>query len=185
MPIGAVPGAARQRSEPGRPEESEIRPETFPHRIRRAEPDDATACVAVAEALPDSFTESGVAELRRDLGEDRVTVAEAGGDVVGFVVTRRKSPSVAEIRWLAVARPFQRSGIGSSLLRRAELDAAAAGARLLEVKTLDASAPSAEYEVARGFYEKRGFELLETIDPFPGWEPGNPCAIYVKVVDPR
>jgi hypothetical protein len=59
------------------------------------------------------------------------------------------------------------------------------GARLLEVKTLDASAQSAEYEVTRRFYENRGFELLESIDPFPGWEPGNPCAIYVKVLELR
>jgi hypothetical protein len=23
---------------------------------------------------------------------------------------------------------------------------------------------------------------LEIIDPFPGWDPGNPCAIYVKAL---
>ncbi len=59
-----------------------------------------------------------------------------------------------------------------------------AGVRLLEVKTLDASVPSADYAATRLFYERRGFELLESIDLFPGWEPGNACAIYVKNLEP-
>jgi hypothetical protein len=70
-------------------------------------------------------------------------------------------------------------------MEHADESARRAGARLVEVKTLDASVPSADYGVTRKFYEKRGFELLESIDPFPGWEPGNPCAIYVKVLEPR
>lgn len=152
--------------------------------VRAAEPDEAAPCVAVAEGLPDSFNESGIAQLRRDLGTDPAIVAVLGGEIVGFVVTRRKTPGIAEIAWLAVALRFQRRGIGTALMDAAEGDARGAGVRLTEVKTLDASEPSAEYDAARRFYEGRGYELLETIDPFPDWEPGNPCAIYVKVLGP-
>lgn len=41
---------------------------------------------------------------------------------------------------------------------------------------------SPRYARTRKFYEQRGFHLLEEIDPYPGWDPGNPCAIYVKVL---
>ena len=56
------------------------------------------------------------------------------------------------------------------------------GASVLEVKTLGASSDATNYDGTRRFYERHGFVLLEEIDPFPGWEPGNPCAIYVKAV---
>jgi GNAT superfamily N-acetyltransferase len=153
--------------------------------VRGGGPEDARRCAAIAEGLPDSFTTSGVAELRRDLEKDVATVAVMSNEVVGFVLTRRKSSSIVEIRWLAVTQEFQQRGIGTALMAHAEEGARKVGARLLEVKTLDASAQSAEYEVTRRFYENRGFELLESIDPFPGWEPGNPCAIYVKVLGLR
>jgi hypothetical protein len=31
----------------------------------------------------------------------------------------------------------------------------------------------------RAFYERNGFVHVDTIDPLPGWPPGNPAAIYV------
>jgi ribosomal protein S18 acetylase RimI-like enzyme len=160
-----------------------LQPDTQEYHVRPATPEDATWCVTIAEGLRDSFTPSGVVELQRDLERDDVAIAESN-EVVGFVVSRRKSPSIVEIRWLAVAQQIQQQGIGSALMAHATKGARSAGARLLEVKTLDASVPSADYAATRLFYEKRGFELLESIDPFPGWEPGNPCAIYVKVLKP-
>ncbi|MGH2528984.1 MAG: GNAT family N-acetyltransferase [Actinomycetota bacterium] len=123
-------------------------------------------------------------ELRRDLERDDVAIAVISNQVVGFVVSRRKSPSIVEIRWLAAAQRVQQRGIGTALMAHVHERARTAGARLLEVKTLDTSVPSADYAATRLFYEKRGFELLESIDPFPGWEPGNPCAIYVKILEP-
>jgi len=49
-------------------------------------------------------------------------------------------------------------------------------------KTLAPDVEYAPYEATRRFYEKKGFIHLETIDPYPGWDPGNPCAIYVRVL---
>jgi len=34
----------------------------------------------------------------------------------------------------------------------------------------------------RGFEAHRGFVPVDTIDPLPGWSPGNPAAIYVAAL---
>ena len=31
---------------------------------------------------------------------------------------------------------------------------------------------------------RNGFVHIDTIDPLPGWEPGNPAAIYVAALRP-
>ena len=56
------------------------------------------------------------------------------------------------------------------------------GVQVVEVKTLDRSAEYAPYNSTRRFWEARGFVHIDTIDPLPGWEPGNPCAIYVAAL---
>jgi hypothetical protein len=40
------------------------------------------------------------------------------------------------------------------------------------------------YEATRAFWERNGFIHVDTIDPLPGWEPGNPAAIYVAALRP-
>ena len=58
------------------------------------------------------------------------------------------------------------------------------GVGLVEGKTLDRSADYAPYEATRAFWERRGFRQIDTLDPLPGWEPGNPAAIYVAALRP-
>jgi hypothetical protein len=40
------------------------------------------------------------------------------------------------------------------------------------------------YEATWAFWERNGFVHIDTIDPLPGWEPGNPAAIYVAALCP-
>ena len=58
------------------------------------------------------------------------------------------------------------------------------GVRIVEVKTLDRSAGYAPYEATLAFWERRGFIQVDMIDPLPGWQPGNPAAIYVAALAP-
>jgi hypothetical protein len=58
------------------------------------------------------------------------------------------------------------------------------GVQLVEVKTLDSSAGHALYDATRAFWERRGFVQIDTIDPLPGWRPGNPAAVYVAALRP-
>jgi hypothetical protein len=34
------------------------------------------------------------------------------------------------------------------------------------------------------FWERNGFIQIDTINPLPGWQPGNPAAIYVAAFRP-
>ena len=61
---------------------------------------------------------------------------------------------------------------------------AADGVAVVEAKTLDGSAGHKPYEATRAFWERRGFVQVDTIDPLPGWRPGNPAAIYVAALRP-
>jgi GNAT superfamily N-acetyltransferase len=89
---------------------------------------------------------------------------------------------VVEILWLAVMPGLQQEGQGTALIQVLADQAKCNGIVALEVKTLAATVESPRYARTRRFYERRGFVLLDVIDPYPGWSPGNPCAIYIKVV---
>ncbi len=147
------------------------------------------ACLFIARALPQHFTPQGLADMESDLRRAETYVATGAGEtatatrvssdqVIGFLSLVRKGPAVGEILWMAVRPDLHRQGIGSSLLRQASTDLSVGGVRILLVKTLSAKVDYKPYERTRGFYEKNGFLLIETIDPYPGWEAGNPCAIY-------
>ncbi|PZG05046.1 hypothetical protein [Nonomuraea aridisoli] len=70
--------------------------------------------------------------------------------------------------------------VGSTVADRRAL--ARDGVRLVEAKTLDRSAGYAPYEGTNAFWESLGFVQIATIDPLPGWRPGNPSAVYVAAL---
>jgi hypothetical protein len=55
---------------------------------------------------------------------------------------------------------------------------------MVEVKTLDASSGYEPYVATRAFWERRGFVQIDCIDPLPGWDHGNPSAIYARALRP-
>jgi len=140
------------------------------------------ACLAIAKELHQSFTEQGIAAMSQDLPRHFLYVAMNLNEVAGFVSIYYKSNQVAEISWIAVKLEYQRQGIGSALVDRVANDLRSKRIRVLEVKTLSSEVDYFPYEKTRRFYEKMGFIHLETIDPYPGWEPGSPCAIYVRIL---
>jgi GNAT superfamily N-acetyltransferase len=75
-------------------------------------------------------------------------------------------------------------GLGTVLLGRMLGELTADGVSVVEAKTLDRSAGYQPYEATRAFWERRGFVQVDTIDPLPGWQPGNPAAIYVAALRP-
>ncbi|MQA95094.1 MAG: GNAT family N-acetyltransferase [Streptosporangiales bacterium] len=170
--------------------------------IRRLRPDEAGACAEIVLSLPDYFTDDVPDKVREgfaaheawgltDPGAGAAPDPGAGGGapvqedrVVGFAIVERRSARAAEITWMAVGREWRGAGRGTRLLERVLDGLAAEGVSLVEVKTLDGSAGYAPYEATRAFWERRGFVQIDTIDPLPGWQPGNPAAICVAALRP-
>jgi ribosomal protein S18 acetylase RimI-like enzyme len=152
--------------------------------IRRATAEDIDDCTAIVRALPDYFTEDVPAKVASDLAAHAGWVAVRTEDVVGFAVVERRSVGAAEILWIAVANAERGQGIGSELVDQAVAELSADGVHVIEVKTLDRRADYQPYVATSAFYERHGFIQIDTIDPLPGWPPGNPAAIYVAALSP-
>ena len=97
---------------------------------------------------------------------------------VGFLTTKRHTPVASELYVLGVLPGYHRRGIGRRLLAHAEEALRGDGIRLLQVKTLGPSHPSAAYGRTRAFYAAMGFLPLEELPDL--WGAGNPCLLLVK-----
>jgi GNAT superfamily N-acetyltransferase len=148
-------------------------------RVRPITPDVLEACQTIIRGLPDFFTDDVPDKIAHDLDAGHGWVVINDDGVVGFIVVECRSSRAAEILWIAVRHDQRNQGVGAALLEHA-LDALAAdNITLVETKTLDASADYEPYIASRTFWEHHGFLHIDTIDPLPGWQPGNPAAIYV------
>lgn len=129
------------------------------------------SCFDIVRDLPEHFDESAYETVRRDLGYHDLHVARGTGGIIGFATVKRKNEKVAELSWMAVAPDARRNGVGASLLEAVVEELRKSEVEILIVKTLAEEAGYAPYEDTRRFYEGNGFALVETIDPYPGWEP--------------
>jgi ribosomal protein S18 acetylase RimI-like enzyme len=152
--------------------------------VRAATAADAAACVEIVRGLPEFFTPDVPDKITADMGHHESWVVADGEEVVGFAIVDRRSAEAAEVLWAAVAAGRRGSGLGTRLLEAVMAELAAGAVHLVEVKTLDASAGYGPYEATRGFWRARGFVQVDTIDPLPGWQPGNPAALCVAALAP-
>jgi len=150
--------------------------------IRRATRQDADACVEILARLPDYFTAETHGQIRAGISEHLVWVALDADSIEGLVFVERRYPTAAEIVIAAVTPARQGTGIGTQLVDHALDHLRSEGVVLVEAKTLDASAGYEPYVATRAFWERRGFVQVDCIDPLPGWEPGNPAALYVAAL---
>jgi ribosomal protein S18 acetylase RimI-like enzyme len=141
----------------------------------------AVACMDIARHLRTHFDDDAMEQMPKDLRTHRLFVAEADdGTVLGFLTLMKGSDGTAEISWMGVQPHQRRRGVGTALVNAAEAQLQAEGVTILRVRTLADTVKYEPYEATRSFYRAVGFVHYETIDPYPEWGPGNPCAIYVK-----
>jgi GNAT superfamily N-acetyltransferase len=145
---------------------------------------DIPPVTAIVRGLPDHFTSDVPGLIERDAASHDGWVLTDSGTVAGFAITARKPPAGAEILWIAIDPDRRGQRLGTTLLNHVLDELAATGASVVEAKTLDASADYPPYEATRAFWEHKGFVHIDTIDPLPGWPPGNPAAIYVAALRP-
>jgi len=152
--------------------------------VRRFEAGDAAAATAIVRGLPDYFTDDVPGKVEHDAASHEAWAITDSGTVAGFAIAARKSPGGAEILWIAVDAARRGQGHGTRLLGHVLDDLAADGISVVEAKTLDRSSGYRPYEATRAFWERNGFIQVDTIDPLPDWQPGNPAAIYVAALRP-
>ena len=150
--------------------------------VRRFAAADAPAAAAIIRGLPDYFTDDVPAQAERDAASHQAWVLTDSGTVTGFAVAARKSPGGAEILWIAIDAAHRGRGHGSRLLGHILDQLGTDGISVVEAKTLDRSSGYRPYEATRAFWDRNGFIHVDTIDPLPGWQPGNPAAIYVAAI---
>jgi GNAT superfamily N-acetyltransferase len=152
--------------------------------VRRFTTEDALAVALIIEGLPDYFTEDVPEKVQHDAERHDAWVLSDSGSVAGIAVAARKSEGGAEILWIAVDASRRGRGNGRQLLGHVLGCLADAGVSVVEAKTLDRSSGYEPYVATRAFWERNGFVHIDTIDPLPGWQPGNPAAIYVAALRP-
>jgi GNAT superfamily N-acetyltransferase len=132
--------------------------------------------------LPDFFTEDVPETVRRDLSDHAAwVVLDDAGVVAGFAVVMDTTARSAELLWAVVAAESRNGGLGRVLVDAVLAELAARNVALVEAKTVDASA-GPPHDGTCAFWESNGFVQIDTIDPLPGWQPGNPSAIYVAAL---
>jgi GNAT superfamily N-acetyltransferase len=152
--------------------------------VRSLTAEDLEYCQDIVRGLPDYFTDDVPQKLEHDLDAHQGWVVTENDTPAGFPIVDRRSPRAAEVLWMAVRADRRHSGLGTMLLDHLLQALGAEGVRLVEAKTLDVSASYAPYRETRAFWERHGFVQVDTVDPLPGWQPGNPAAIYVCALGP-
>ena len=152
--------------------------------VRAATAQDAVTCAAIVAGLDDYFTDDVPDKVRSDLRDHDGWVIDDAGGVVGFIIVERRGLRAAEILWAAVAADRRGAGLGTRLVDHVLDELSDDGVQIVEVKTLDPSADYAPYDATRAFWLARGFVQFDTIDPLPGWPPGNPAAILAVALAP-
>ncbi len=151
-------------------------------KVRASTSRDVSACMEIVSGLPDHFTPDVPRKVEAHLRDHDGWVVTEADAVVAFAVAERRSDRAAEILWIAVEADRRGEGIGTLLVDRLIGELADDGVRVIEAKSLDRSADYEPYVATRAFWERSGFVQIDTIDPLPGWEAGNPAAIYVAAI---
>jgi GNAT superfamily N-acetyltransferase len=157
-----------------------------PHSTRELERRDAAACDAIVASLPYHFgLESGRRDCAAAVRSQAGLVAEAGGDVVGFLTWRPWYAAAREITWMAVHRAHRGGGAGRDLIEHLVRESRPS-VRYLVVTTLAESTPEPGvedgYARTRRFYTRNGFDPVW--EPSGWWSGDNQAVVMVRVLAP-
>lgn len=141
----------------------------------------AEPCERVLRSLPRWFgDESSLLEYVRDTERFPTFVARAAGEVVGFITVRQHFQDAWEVHCIAIAAHARKQGLGRTMHAHVERWLATQSVRLLQVKTLADTHPSAEYAETRLFYAAIGYTPLEVFPTL--WAPHLPVLQLVKAL---
>ena len=90
----------------------------------------------------------------------RTWVAEAGEEIVGFVVAARQEPQVAHVITIDVLEPWRRRKVGAKLMDAVEDWVRQQGLRLVHLETAE------DNVAAQRFYLARGYVQIDTLKDY-------------------
>lgn len=140
---------------------------------------DGDAAYSIAKSLPGYFNAGGLKEIEKAVENEILFVAYVNSEAVGFLTVREANKDVVELTWMGVLPEYQSKGVGTQLLHKT-LEVLKGNYKMVYGKTLADTVEDEGYSQTRNFWFKNGFMPIETIDPYPGWDPGNPCLIFAK-----
>lgn len=157
-------------------------PKVIGMRIAEILADKGAICADILSALPEWFgLPQSNAQYARDAESLPMFGAYEGSDVIGMVVLKQHTLFAVENAVLGVRPAYHRRGAGRALIAQGESWARSRNARFLTVKTRGPSAPDANYEKTRAFYQAVGFVPVEEFPTL--WDAANPCLFMVKSLD--
>ena len=118
------------------------------------------------------------AGLAPDANHYRFAIAEAGDDVVGYVVWGHTpcTDAVYDLYWIAVDKAAQGTGVGRLLMDACVDDVRARGGRMVIIETEGTPA----YEPTRRFYFSVGCDEVARIADF--YRPGSDKVVYRRKI---
>jgi N-acetylglutamate synthase-like GNAT family acetyltransferase len=118
--------------------------------------------------LPDFFSyEPGLLECAKAVRSQTGWVAEDRGRVVGFATWQERTPTSAEVTWMAIERDRRHSGTGTAIIEALVKDLRTRGYKLaLAMTSARPKNPQIEdtYGPTRAFWSARGFLPLIELD---------------------
>jgi ribosomal protein S18 acetylase RimI-like enzyme len=110
--------------------------------------------------------------------ESRCLVATVEDRVVGVVYARPEEATdrVWDLTMIGVRAEQQRDGIGRALMRRIEEDLAAAGQRLVLVRT----SGTERFAPTRAFYDRLGYDEVARISEY--WAAGDDLVVFRRAL---
>jgi ribosomal-protein-alanine N-acetyltransferase len=149
--------AARGPAEP-----TTSRPEAF--RLREYSARDlGQLCVLDSQCFPEkiAYPRETMRETIEEKGAFSLVAEDESGRIAGFVVAGRSSPRIGHIATIDIAPEIRRRGLGTRLMRAAEVRLAEFGARKIRLET-------ATGNVARRLFAKLGYKRVGKIERYYG-----------------
>ncbi|MEM0493240.1 MAG: GNAT family N-acetyltransferase [Candidatus Thermoplasmatota archaeon] len=128
--------------------------------IRRFKPDDIYAVINLAHiTLPERYNPV-IFNQFYEAFPDGFLVAESHHKIIGFLIGVKTPEGTARVVMLAVAEPYRRRGIGSSLLRCFIDEIKKRGINIIRLETRVTNKQAVE------FYKKHGFVIVDRLYRF-------------------
>jgi len=135
----------------------------------------------IAKALSEYFNEGGLKLIKESVKNEVLYGAFEGDKMIGFTTYKILNPEAIELSFIGILPDYRGKGTGSFFVQET-LKEIGSGYKVCEVKTLAETVEDENYARTRNFWRKQGFIPIEIIDPYPGWDPGNPCQILVRLL---